>query len=335
MSDGDVLSVLDRGRPLGALILGRAGMDLYPVEDGGKIAGAEGFTSDVGGSAGNIAVAMARQGATVGLIGAVSDDPVGRFVLRRLEAFGVDTASVRRVDGDPRTSLALAEVRAEDCEVTIYRNNAADLQLKADAALLARVGTAGLLIVTGTALVADPSRGAALALLEAARAAGTATVFDLDYRAYSWRSQAETAEVYGAAADLSDLVVGNAEEFAVFAGDGAAAARRLTEGGRRIVVLKAGAKGAVALGPGWRIDSGIFPVEARKPYGAGDAFLGNLANALLQGRDLAEALRRGAAAAAIVVAKRGCASAMPDKAELESFLASRQMTREPIKATAE
>ena len=335
MSDGDVLSALDRDRPLGALVLGRAGMDLYPVEGAGKIADAEGFTSDVGGSAGNIAVALARQGAAVGLIGAVSDDPVGRFVLRRLAAFGVDTASVRRVEGDPRTSLALAEVRSEDCEVTIYRNNAADLQLTADADLLARVGTAALLIVTGTALVSDPSRGAVLALLEAARAAGTATVFDLDYRAYSWRSSSETAEVYAAAADLSDLVVGNAEEFAVFNGDGAAAARRLTEDGRRIVVLKAGAAGAAALGPGWRIDCGVFPVEARKPYGAGDAFLGNLAHALLQGRDLAEALRRGAGAAAIVVARRGCASAMPDRAELESFLAARQMTREPTKVASD
>ena len=105
-------------------------------------------------------------------------------------------------------------------------------------------------------------------------------------------------------------------------------ARRLIEGGRRIVVLKAGAEGATALGSGCRIDCGVFPVEARKPYGAGDAFLGNLANALLQGRELADALRRGAAAAAIVVAKRGCTSAMPDGAELESFLASRQMTRE-------
>ena len=60
-----------------------------------------------------------------------------------------------------------------------------------------------------------------------------------------------------------------------------------------------------------------------------------LANALLEGRDLSEALRRGAAAAAIVVAKRGCASAMPDRADLESFLASRQMTCEPTKVVAE
>ena len=334
MSGHDLLSALDRRRPLGALVLGRAGLDLYPAEDGGKIAEAEAFTSDVGGSAGNIAVAMARLGAAVGLISAVSDDPVGDFVLRRLTASGVDTDSVRRLGGDPRTSLALAEVRSEDCEVTIYRNNAADLKLTADAALQTRVGEAGLLIVTGTALVAEPSREAAMTLLRAARGAGTVTVFDLDYRAYSWHSQSETAGVYQAAADLSDLVVGNVEEFAVFAMDGAGAARRLAEAGDRIVLLKGGSAGAVAHGRDWRIESGVFPVEAKKPYGAGDAFLGALAATLLQGEDLARAMRRGAAAAAIVVAKRGCAAAMPDREELEAFMASRQMTQEPVVVAA-
>lgn len=173
---------LDRERPLGALVLGRAGMDLYPSEDGAKIEASGAFVSDVGGSAGNIAVALARQGVKAGLIGVLSDDPVGRFVRRRLDDFGVDMRRVRTVSGDPRTSLAFAEVRSEDCEVTIYRNNAADLQLSLDDELREGMGEASALIVTGTALVAEPSRGATLALLVAARAAGTMTIFDLEDR---------------------------------------------------------------------------------------------------------------------------------------------------------
>ena len=51
--------------------------------------------------------------------------------------------------------------------------------------------------------------------------------------------------------------------------------------------------------------------EALKPYGAGDAFLGNLLMAYLHGGDWESALDRGSAAAAIVVSSRGCASAMP------------------------
>lgn len=324
---------LDRNRSFGALVLGRAGMDLYPAEDGGKIAEATAFTSDVGGSAGNIAVALARQGVKAGLLSALSDDPVGRFVRRRLEHFGVDTRYVRTVAGDPRTSLALAEVRAEDCEVTIYRNNAADLQLTADDELLGCVTEAGAFIVTGTALVTDPSRAAALALLEAASAVGTVTIFDLDYRAYAWASLAETAAVYGLAAGLSDVIVGNKEEFGVFAsnGDGQAAAETLAAETGRVAIVKRGGEGASTLGAGWRIDSGIFPVAAVKPYGAGDAFMGGLVAALLKGETLEESIRRGSAAAAMVVARRGCASAMPDDDSLATFLSSHEMTLSPTK----
>lgn len=323
---------LDRTRPLGAFVLGRAGMDLYPVEDGGKIGDAAGFTTDVGGSAGNIAVALARLGVKAGLIGAVSDDPVGRFVLKRLGDFGVDTRAVQTVAGDPRTSLALAEVRSEDCEVTIYRNNAADLRLETDAGLRRRMGEAAVLVVTGTALVADPSRQATLDLLEAAREVGAMTVFDLDYRAYSWASADETAAVYEAAVKLSDVVVGNVEEFAVFVGDGGeATARALADGAGRCTIVKRGADGASVFGSGWRIDSGVYPVAAMKPYGAGDAFIGGLVGALLNEFSLEDAIRRGSAAAAMVVSRRGCASAMPTAEQLDAFMSSSEMTLNPTR----
>ncbi len=307
-------------------------MDLYPAEDGGKTEDAAAFTADLGGSAANIAVALAQTGVKTGLVGAVSDDSVGRFVLKRLAVFGVDTRSVRIVPGDPRTSLALAELRGDDSEVTIYRNNAADLRLEAYAGLLHGVGDASVLIITGTALVSDPSRRAVLALLEAARDAGALTVFDLDYRAYSWNSAAETAAVYEAAVTLSDVIVGNVEEFGLFVGGGGeATARALANGAGRVVILKRGPAGASVIGPGWHIDSGIYPVTPLKPYGAGDAFLGVLTGALLQGHALEEAIRRGSAAAAMVVSRRGCASAMPTTEQLDTFLSSSTMTLNPTR----
>ena len=56
------------------LVVGRAGMDLYPLPDGSTIEAATGFVSDVGGSAGNIAVALARLGGKAALLSAFSDD---------------------------------------------------------------------------------------------------------------------------------------------------------------------------------------------------------------------------------------------------------------------
>src|SRR5262249_6329700 len=149
---------------------------------------AEHFGSDVGGSAANIAVALARQGVRVALISPLSDDAVGRFVRATLDRYGVDTSRCRAVAGGYRTSLALAETRASDCEVVIYRNGAADFQLAAVDVDQDFVASASVLIVTGTALAVEPSRGAAMQAIDSARAAGTFVAFDIDYRPYSWTS---------------------------------------------------------------------------------------------------------------------------------------------------
>jgi 5-dehydro-2-deoxygluconokinase len=59
-----------------------------------------------------------------------------------------------------------------------------------------------------------------------------------------------------------------------------------------------------------------------KPTGAGDSFLGALIAGLAAGRTVRDAVLRGSAAAAMVVARVGCAPAMPTVAELDAFLAS-------------
>ena len=72
------------------LVVGRAGLDLYPQPSGSKTRDADLFTSDVGGSGANIAVAMRRAGGKVGLISALSDDPVGEYVRQQLTNEGID-----------------------------------------------------------------------------------------------------------------------------------------------------------------------------------------------------------------------------------------------------
>ena len=65
---------------------------------------------------------------------------------------------------------------------------------------------------------------------------------------------------------------------------------------------------------------GIFPVELAKPFGSGDAFWEHCLRGW-DGLSLEAAIREGSAAAAFVVSKTGCASAMPDTDELASFMA--------------
>ena len=72
------------------LVVGRAGLDLYPQPSGSKTRDAGLFASDVGGSGANIAVAMRHAGGEVGLISALSDDSVGEYVRQRLTNEGID-----------------------------------------------------------------------------------------------------------------------------------------------------------------------------------------------------------------------------------------------------
>lgn len=321
---------LRQGRAYGAFVIGRAGMDLYPEPDGTTIAHAERFVADVGGSAGNIAVALARLGIRAALLSPLSDDAVGRFVRDRLGREGVDTRRCRGVAGDARTSLALAETRSTDCEVVIYRNNAADLAFDSTDVDGAQIGDASALVVTGSALATEPSRSAVHRALDVARAAGTFAVLDVDHRPYSWRDDAEAGHAYREAAGQCDAVVGNEDEFAVMAGGdrGRAldVATGLVQACCAFVVVKRGEHGALTLTADGSFATGVFPVVARKPFGAGDAFMGALLSALLAGGALPEAVARGSAAAAIVVSRRGCASAMPTTGELEDFLARQRLS---------
>jgi 5-dehydro-2-deoxygluconokinase len=313
----------DLERRFAAIVVGRAGMDLYPLPDGTEIESAEEFAAEIGGSAGNIAVALARQGHRAALLGPLSADAVGRFVRSHLARHAVDTSRCRAVSGDYRTSLAICETRHPDSETVFYRGNAADLQLRSDDFDESFIASASVLIVTGTALAAEPSRAAVFEALSLARDAGTFSILDLDHRPVSWRSTEETMRVYSDAARRCDAVVGNDEEFAIIAGDGASAldaAAGLVRGGRRFVILKKGAAGSVTITEGRSFETGVFEVDVRKPFGAGDAFLGNLVAALLAGSLLESAVSRAAAAAAYVVARRGCAFAMPSAAQLDSFV---------------
>lgn len=111
------------------LVMGRAGMDLYPHPPGTRIEEATNFSAELGGSSGNIAAALSRFEQPTWLATSVSNDAVGRFVVQQLANYGIATDLLHTLDGDVRTSLALAESRIENQQTVIYRNQAADFQM--------------------------------------------------------------------------------------------------------------------------------------------------------------------------------------------------------------
>ena len=319
--------IADRLAGRAVLVVGRAGMDIYPVPDGTRIEDAAELVTDVGGSSGNIAVSIAKQGCGVMLMAALSQDGVGRFVDRSLTQYGVDTRYCLRTEGLERTSLALAESTTDRPDVVIYRNDAADLAITADLADQVDLDAIGAVIITGTALSREPSRGACEQLLARARAEACPVILDLDYRVQAWRSTDEARDILMSMARRVDMPVGNDEEFDLIAGGGKGRDMAVGLAGEGALVLyKMGEGGCDILEAGTSTHVGIFRVTPLKPFGSGDAFLGTLTAALAGGADIEAAVTRGAAAAAIAVSRRGCARAMPDAGEIDALMATTPMT---------
>lgn len=304
------------------IVVGRVGMDLSPVGRTQIETVTDMFVA-MGGSSANIAAGLVKLGLAADLITCVSDDAVGRYCLNQLDHYGVGRTHVRTIQGEERTSLAVYETRVEDHQSVIYRNNAADFQMNMADVEALDFSQFSALITAGTVFAAEPSRAAAFRAFELAKAAGIPIIFDVDYRPYSWPSPQVAADVLSRAGDLSDVIVGNDEEFGFMAGGidkGLAKARDLATTTAEIVVYKMGHKGAVTFADGQEIPTGIYPVDAVKPTGAGDSFMAGFMASLSQDSPMKEAILRGSACASIVVAQEGCAPAMPDTDQLDAFL---------------
>lgn len=317
----DVIAQIRKNR---FVVVGRVGMDLFP-DVGVAVEDAASFTADIGGSSANIAAGLVKLGAQAALVTRVSDDAVGRFCRNKLAQYGVDATYVRDEGGEARNSLALYESRIKGHQSVIYRNRAADFEMTMEDVQAVEYSRFGALIAAGTVFAAEPSRAASFEAFRLARAAGLPVIFDVDYRPYSWPSPQVAEEVLSKAAAMSDVIIGNDEEFGFMAGgieNGLQKARDLAASSAAIVVYKMGEAGAITITKDGEIKTGIYRVDALKPTGAGDSFMAGMLSSLAQGHDLKSAVLRGSACAAIVVAKPGCAPAMPYPADLDNFLAT-------------
>lgn len=299
-------------------------MDFYPEPVGAKAAAATSFRAGLGGSAGNIACGLAKLGQPASLMTAVSNDPVGDFVKAQLDAFGVARELMVIAGGETRTSLAISESLLEGHQTVIYRNDASDFQITVEQVEAIAFDRYAAVVLTGTNFAKQPSRDAHVKALELAAKAGIPTILDIDYRPYSWASAQEASAVLTAVCEQCSVIIGNDEEFdfvagqpgkgELFAQDSAAS--------KALVIYKKGPVGAQTYAGGTDFSTGIFKVEALKPVGSGDAFMAGLLASLADGQDLQTAVTKGSACAAIVVGKVGCSLAMPNQAELGSFIAN-------------
>ena len=315
-------TILDCIQKNSFLIIGRAGIDIYPDPPGTKTENATHFVTHLGGSSANISVALSKLGGKCKLLTSVSDDALGKLAINQLHSYKVDTSLITFKKEESRISFAVVETTIKDHQSIIYRNKASDLLMNKEDIDSVNFNNFSCLIFTGTCLASEPSRSAIFYAIEKAKINNIPIILDIDYRPYTWTSPKDASEVYMSTSKSCDILIGNDDEFGVLANNfekGLKVAKELSSE-ISIVIYKKGEKGSVTFCDNKQINKGIFPVKALKPTGAGDAFMGSFIGGLLNNKNIEESIEYGSASAAIVVTKVGCAPAMPLQNEIEEFM---------------
>jgi ribokinase len=259
-----------------------------------------------GGKGANQAVAAARLGGTVAMVGGVGDDGVGAGLCAALESDGVERSAVRVLTDVP-TGTALIAVDPEG-ENTIVVSPGANARIDAG----------------GVEAAADVLRRAAVCLLQlevpleavirASELAGGTVVLN----------PAPARALPAALLERVDVLVPNRSELAILAerdearelDDVAALARSIDGPGAVVVTL--GADGALVVSEGSAVHVSAVKVSPVDTTGAGDCFCGALADALARGEGLEAAVRWSVRAAAVSTTRRGAQDSLPMRAEVEA-----------------
>lgn len=294
------------------VVVGSINMDLVARTPRIPLAGetiiGTGFETTPGGKGANQAVAVARLGYPVTMIGMVGEDVFGQALLDNLATAGVDVTPVSRISGPSGVAQIQVADRGENSIVVtpgangrvepayIYQHeriirSAGMVLCQLELPMTTVSHTLELCGQLGVPVMLDPAPAAPLP--------------DSAWAQTAWFTPNEHEAAFYAGKDLS------VEE----------AAGRLLAKGLKAVVFKRGKEGCyIAAADGKTDYLPAFPVEAVDTVGAGDCFNGGFAVALLEGRDPREAARFASAAAAISVTRRGAQASMPSRSEVETFL---------------
>ncbi|MGX1473875.1 UNVERIFIED_CONTAM: ribokinase [Streptomyces canus] len=288
-------------------VLGSTNMDLVTYVEkapqrGETVTGRD-FRTIPGGKGANQAIAAARAGATVSMIGAVGNDGFGPRLRSTLEHSGVTTDHLRTIEGPSGTAHIVVDDEGGNAIVVIPgANGTVDHLAPGDEGLIASADALLLQLEIPLAAV--------LAGAQTARAHGVRTILT------PAPAQPLPPELLAA----TDLLVPNEHEAATLTGRGdpfAAGAALLDRVPRVVITL--GAAGSVYLTRDAEPLAVPAPqVTAVDSTGAGDTYVGALAVALGEERPIREAMTWAAAAAALSVQREGASASMPYRSEIEA-----------------
>ena len=307
------------------LAMGEILIDFIVADGATTLESARTFVARSGGAPANAAVALARLGLASAFCGVAGDDQFGSRLRAELAAEGVDTSRLRQ-SGEAATTLAFAwKDPGGDGHFWLLRG--ADARLSEADATAAGVAELQALVVGSVALSAQPARSGIERAVALAEQASVPVVFDVNLRPTLWSDLASARPACEEVARRSTLVKLSLDDAIGLYGPRIrpeTAIETVLSLGPAAVVLTDGERGCwfssgspIAFVPAFRVD-------AVEPTGAGDAFTAAIiARSLTSGwgpLSVAD-IRYAAAAGALATTQPGAWDGLPNRAQLDAFLA--------------
>ena len=262
-----------------------------------------------GGKGANQAVAAARLGSSVSMLGHVGKDNFGDLLLNNLKSNNVDSQLIQRDDSSTGTAIIIVDSNGQNSIVLSAGANG-----KVTSADIASFLDHKLLL-----LQLEIPLETVLSAAQRAHENGLRVILN----------PAPAQQIPAALIALADFIIPNETELSLLTGlrvndinSTEQAAHKLLDHGAQTVIVTLGSKGALIVTPKQVTQVDAYAVDVVDTTAAGDAFIGGFATALLQGRSLEESVRYGCACGALAATKFGAQPSLPMKEDVEKLFNS-------------
>ncbi len=307
---------------LGIAVADLLGGPVYRLPGRGSLELVDRMGLFAGGCAVNTAIALARLGLPVAVIGKVGIDPLGDFLVKALADQNVDTKAIKQ-DADAGTSATMVMVDP-DGERRFVHYIGANACLTADDVELSMIDQAAILHIGGCFVMPGLDGEPTLALLRHARQADVTTFLDT-----AWDAQDRWLDLIGPYLPYIDYMVPSLSEARAITGrdEPAEIAYSLIEMGVGMVAIKMGADGCLVMGAdGLPHHFPAYEVDVVDATGAGDAFAAGFIAGVYLDWPIDETAGLANAAGALCVTAMGAQGGLGSLEETLSFMSDQDLS---------